>query len=214
MKEFQNESELHCQKKVLDASKGRSVFSWRGPFGPVHQLPLLSIFLVSILTPEDVLQHHPAAARFSSFVRETLLRIFDFADIKHFADSTDYPEVALLVCALHWAWIFIAAFMSALIFEYVRVREGYVIWRARRGGDGRVVWQDLKVVIAGLLLFPSALMVLTMVGGDWSMAPGLTTNNRLGMGLMFWAGFWSAGLMLNATYIFIRAFIDINLRGM
>lgn len=204
---------MNTQIPPIPPSKLPSGFSWRSPFGPIHQLPLLAIFIVSLFAPEDIFQRYPSTARFASSVRDVLLKIFDLADINRFAESTDYPQVALLVCALHWTWLPIAILISTCIFEYVRAREGYAVWRASRGGDGRVVWLDLKIAVGGLLIFPVVLMVLSMVGGDWSMTPGLTTKNRLGMGLIFWVGFWIAGLMINATYILARAFIDINLKG-
>lgn len=214
LKSSQNKHQLDVHEaRILDASKQRSSFSWRSPFGPVYQLPQLTIFLIAMLAPEDVFQRYPLAARFASSVRGALLGIFDLADIKRFADSTDYPQVAWLVSSLHWVWLPIAFVISVLIFEYVHAQEEYVVWRFGRGDDGRVGWKDLKIVLSGLLLFPAALVILSMVAGDWSMVPGLTTNNRLGMGLLFWIGFWIAGVMLNATYILARAFFDINLRG-
>lgn len=201
------------EASILDASKQRSSFSWRSPFGPVYQLPQLTIFLIAVLAPEDVFQRYPLASRFASTVRSSLLGIFNLADIKRFAESTDYPQVAWLVASLHWVWLPIAFVISVLIFEYVHAQEEYVVWRFSRGDDGRVGWKDLKIVLCGLLLFPAALVILSMVAGGWSMVPGLTTNSRLGMGLLFWIGFWIAGVMLNATYILVRAFFDINLRG-
>jgi hypothetical protein len=198
---------------LIEASQIRSNFSWRSPFGPLYQLPLLAIFLVGIFAPEDVLSRYPLAAWFAGLVRSTLLQVSDYADINNFATSTDYPQIALLICALHWVWLAVSVFLSAVIFEYVRAREGYVVWRFGRNGKGSVGWADLKMLIGGLVLFPSALIVLTMIPGDWSMTSGLITTNRVGMALLFWIGFWISAVVIGTIYPTLRAFIDINLKG-
>ena len=177
-------------RDVIGAPNLNSISSWRSPFGPIYQIPLFIIFLIALCAPDDVLQRYPFTAWFALAVRGILLSIFSLADIKNFADSTDYPQIALLVCALHWVWLAFALVITALISDYVRAREGYVFWRFSRECDGRVGWKDLKIVFVGLLLFPTVLFVATMVPGDWSMIRGLTTKNRLGMGLLFWSCFW------------------------
>ena len=200
------------EKQILEEAKLRSNFSWRSLFGPIHQIPLLAIFLIAIFAPKDVLQSYPLAAWLASSVRYALLNIIYLADIKRFADSTDYPQVALLVCALHWAWLPVSVLINVLIFEYVRYREGYVFWRFSRGGDGSIQWKDLKAAI-GSLLFPLGMLVLTMMPGDWSMTPDITTGSRFGMGLLFWIGFWFSMGAFSLIYDLIRIFFDINLRG-
>lgn len=201
------------EHQILEAAKRRNGFSWRSPGGPVYQLPLLAIFCVAVFAPEDVFHRYPLAGQFADMVRRALLGALSIADIRRFADSTDYPQVALLVCALHWAWLPVAAFVQVGIFEFVRMREGYVVWRHSRNGEGRIGWADWKLLLLSAATIPVLLAVATMVPGDWSMAPGLTTRSRLGLGVLLWIIFWLAGMALASSYAFVRIFIDINLRG-
>lgn len=200
------------QRLIAEAGK-RNGFSWRSPGGPVFQTPLLLIFLLAILAPGDILDRYAAGRHFAQAVRSRLLEISPLLDIGRFADSTAYPQVALLVCALHWAWLPFSVLISAGIFEYARAREKYVVWRHIRGDDGRIKWKDLGICLAGAGFSVPTVIILTMVPGDWSLAAGLTTESRLGLGLMMWAGFSVCGVMLGLFYPVLRMFVDINLRG-
>ncbi|MBG9390403.1 hypothetical protein I5803_20400 [Caenimonas sp. DR4.4] len=201
-------SDMH----LIARARSRGGLSWRSPGGPIYQCPLLLIFIVAIAAPEDVVRRNQMVGRFTASIREVLMSLFAGADIGRFSESTKFSEVALLVCALHWTWLIISIFATAIIFEVVRAKEGYVVWKYLRGGGGRLGWRDLWLVLGSVMVCPAALLALTASPGDWSLVKGLATDSRLGFGLLLWAAFWVSGIALGFVYPSARAFIDINLK--
>lgn len=199
--------------EIIEAARRRGGLSWRSPGGPLYQGPLLAIFLIAVLSPLDVLQRSELARVVVRNVQGTLTAISEHADLSRFAASTSFPEVALLTCALFWAWLPICILTSAGIFEYVRTADSYISWRFIRRDDGRVKLKDLGAAAAGIGMFLPGAIALTMLPGDWSVFPGLMTESRIGLAAMLWAGFWLLGISLGMVYPLLRTFIDINLRG-
>jgi hypothetical protein len=160
--------------------------------------------------PEDILDTNPLAESFAIAVRGLFLSIGEFADLDRFAASTQYPQPALLLAALHWSYLPLHI-ITAIVLGEIRLRKyGWAFWQESRGGNGSVGIAELKIALSAPLWI-AGLMVLTMLPGDWSLfGDGLTTNSRLGMSTMFLIGFWITAMIFLALYAFGRAYLKFN----
>ncbi|MFY7856561.1 MAG: hypothetical protein ACOVQT_10515, partial [Rubrivivax sp.] len=171
---------------------------------------MLTITMIGLLTPPDVLDSSPSAATFAAKVRDTLLSVGEWADIAAFANSTDYPQVALLVCALHWAFLPIHISTSIFLNEIYLYRFGWHRWRATRESKLAVTKADLKLLLVVPVLI-AGLGVCTMMPGDPSRYEGLTTESRVGMSFMFFAAFWCAAVSIVASFNILHAYVRFNI---
>jgi hypothetical protein len=189
-------------------------WSWLSPVGPLTTIPILLVFAIGLLVSENVLDASPIAALLAKAAHNSLLAISRFADIGNFSRSTNYPQVALLVSSMHWLLLPIQT-LGMIALTEIGIKEGkWHLWKSTRSGVGRVGVADLKLVLIGLPLLFGALIVATMVPGDWSiLRGGLTTGSRLGMSTVFLVVFWVTALACNGVYAIGRAFIDFNIRG-
>lgn len=199
--------------KADDLTPSMRAWSWRSPVGPLTTIPILVVFLTGLLVSQTILDESHIASITVRFVRGILLKISSMADIDRFASSTEYKQVALLTTCLHWALLPIQSFAMMALTELGIARGNWRMWKATRGGNGRVGLADLKVLLVGLPLLFGSLVVATMVPGDWSLIQGLTTRNRVGMSVLFLTIFWVTALAINGAYAIARAFVDFNLRG-
>lgn len=197
---------------AFDIEKLPGAFSWRSPLGPLHQPPLLAITFLCFFGPSDIFSRHPFALDVANSVRNALMLMHPSADIAIFANSTDFPEIALLATALYWLWLPYSVIIYMITFEYVQRVYGYAVWKRLRGHDGRIQTKDISNTVLGNLFFLTGLYILTMMPGGWSLIDpdGMT---RASMGVVFWAAFFSASIPLTNLYTYTRTFIDINLRG-
>lgn len=189
-----------------------SPWSLMSPFGPINSAPMLAIFLLGVFAPHDILDSNDFLAAFVENVRQILLSVAHWADIASFAYSTSYPQVALLVSALHWAFLPLHILLFILLNELYLYRFGWHRWRSTRPGRLKVDAQDLKALCC-VPMFGAGLGVLTMMPGDWSLADGLTTGSQVGMSTMFFIGFWISAVASAASFNIFRAFIRFNILG-
>ena len=189
------------------------IWSWRSPVGPLVTVPFFLIFIVAVFAPINVLDESGFANWIGNVGRKTLLRVNDLADLKSFADSTAYPQIALLISAMHWMLLPITL-ITLLILGEIGVREDrWQMWLRTRGGIGAINFKEVQVIMAGLLIFCIASVVATIVPGEWSLARGLTTQSRVGMGAMLGLVFFGLSQIMNGAYVLLRAFIHFNVKN-
>ena len=182
-------------------------FSMRGVLSPLVLVPILLTVLITLFAPEDVLTRYPLAEKFTYSVRSTLLSISKYTDIANHANSTRYPQVALLVNSLLWIfWIW-----NSLIY-CVQGFVNYDILVRRRIPLGPFPRKEIKAVCLGGLLLISGIAGLTILPGDPSFMRGITTHNRVGYAFLGLGILLGASTMLGFLPTWIRLVIEMNFK--
>ncbi len=165
-------------------------FSWQGSLAPHVVIASALPLVAAIVLPSDALTRFSALA---AIVEPVAAR---YPALQATANATTYPQVALTVYLT-----MIAAFLVvALHFFVTSLFVNYRVARMRL----RVLRPLTPVQLLGLGVGGPVLAVLSMavfVGmpGDPSIADGLTTSSRLGLGVMSMLLAWVCGLSLGAA---------------
>ena len=162
-------------------------------------LPMAVYAVVVLLAPQDVLDQAGSLRRFSDGVRQALLLLSSRLDIHSHAKTTAFPQVAMLASALGLVLAGLIALLFCLrtLLHYRFIRHLLL----------PIVRQHNALV---LLVFAPSLSLVCLwgvycVGGDWSMAPGLTTKSRLGYLLISSGAVAMAGTLVGTWPAQMRA---------
>lgn len=161
--------------------------------------PLCLYAFVVLLAPLDVLDRAPLLTVFANATQRWLSSISPAIDIYQHARSTSFPQIAKLASAL-------AVFTTAYIAIAILVRT-HLRFREVRPLIRNVV-RTTKSRLGGLIVLPlaslSCFWVAFCIGGDWSIAGGLTTKSRLGYLLIALPSIGFVGVALGSWPLQVR----------
>jgi hypothetical protein len=156
---------------------------------------------VVLFAPTDVLTQSPLAKAFAQGTRNFLVGISPLIDIARHANSTRYPELALLTNALIWVLFYWTALITCIL-SFVN----YEFSRARR--EATVTTPTIKrasgIAVFSLIFFVISPAAFTSLAGDPSFAKGITTQSRIGYALLAALCTASLGFGCGAVPIYIR----------
>ncbi|MFC3148371.1 hypothetical protein ACFOEN_12140 [Piscinibacterium candidicorallinum] len=180
-------------------------FSWRGALNPPFLILLLCATAIPLLAPVDVLERSAVLTTFSEMVREAILKINPSWDIATHANSTRYPQMALLANA----FFVIAFYLAVAISCTLELTQNYNIARARRAAmnthvNGGALFGAVILTIFALI----SPMILTGMQGDPSWVAGLTTNNRIGYSMVLGPIMFSLAFVVGQAASYMRFFYD------
>jgi hypothetical protein len=187
---------------------GIPVFSLRGVFSPLVTIPIAIVFLTMLFAPEDILTRYRAAAWLANHVRGGLLAISKHADIANHANSTAYPEVALLGGALLWLFF---AWNSAVYCAQGFLNMETLI--SLRRPEGSFTAKELRTMLLGFLVVAPDIAILTMIPGDFSASAGITTHNRIGYALLGTIALFGASLSTGFLAPYLALVVKTNCKG-
>ena len=177
-------------------------FTWMGAYSPLLIGPLLMLIGVAMFAPDNALDVWPIAKAFTSFVGKHI------SWIGNHAQSTTYPQVALLiacmtVCLLVWT--------SCVFFVQSMVNYQQLLERQRKFRT--VTWKlAFGAALLGIPLFVLATIFVFAIPGDVSWAKGLTTTSRGGLIFLAFGAVYGGGLVIGGIPMMFRALIDLDLR--
>ncbi len=180
-------------------------FSLLGGLSPFLLVPMLLPPMVALIAPVNVLDSMWWAKRITEWIQS----LAPFIDMTAHANSTVYPQVALLV---HSLTIVVIPFTGVvwIILSLISYPKNL----ARRRAIGRMpVRQHLLILLIGPPLFLGAIYVSVALPGDPSFALGFTTHNRSGFAILTLMGTYGTAMMLGAQVVNIRLFIDTYLKS-
>jgi hypothetical protein len=176
-------------------------FSITGSLSPLLLVPMALPVLVALFAPDNVLDIWPWAKRFADWVQ----RLVPFVRMSGHADSTTYPQAALLVHSMTLVVIPVTAFvwLGQSIANYPQVL-------ARSAARGRLgITQHLLVLLIGPPLFLGCLYFFIVLPGDPSFANGMTTGSRGGFAFLTFALTYVTSATVGGQLANIRLFIDL-----
>jgi hypothetical protein len=179
-------------------------FSITGSLSPLLLVPMAFPVLVALFAPDNTLDLWTWARRFTDWVQ----RVVPFVRMSGHANSTTYPQAALLVHSMTLVVIPI----TALVWVWQSV-VNYPRILARCGARGRVA---IKHHLMALLVMPplmaGILYVFVVLPGDPSFANGVTTHSRGGFAFLTFFAIYLSGATLGGQLANIRLFIDPYLK--
>lgn len=177
-------------------------FTWMGAYSPLLIGPLLLLIGVAMLTPDNVLDTWPLAKAFTSFILSRL------SWIGNHAQSTNYPQVALLMACMT---VFLIAWVSGVFLLQSVVNYPKLLSRQKKYRT--LTWPlALGATFIGIPLFIFSTVFAFALPGDPSWAAGFTTSNRAGLLLLCFGLSYGGGLVIGGIPMMFRALIDLDLR--
>jgi hypothetical protein len=177
-------------------------FTWMGAYSPLLIVPLLLLIAVAMFAPDNVLDVWPLAKTFTDFMGSKL------SWIGNHAQSTSYPQVALLIACLT---VVLLAWTTCVFF--VQSAVNYPTLLARQKQYRTVTWPlALGAVLIGIPLFVFCTAFAFALPGDPSFAKGFTTSSRAGLLVVCFGLSYAGGLVIGGTPMMFRALIDLDLR--
>jgi len=177
-------------------------FSWMGSLSPLLLAPMLLLVLIALFAPANVLDQWPVAKAFTDWMQVKL------PFINRHADSTSYPQLALLVNCLTVA-LFPVLSLVWLVQSFVNYPKLLARNRATKRLD---VKTHLFIIVISLPFTAVMLYVMVGVAGDPSWAKGFTTHNRVGLAMLGAGMLWGMSMLLGGWPLLIRTFIDLHMR--
>ncbi|NCT84371.1 MAG: hypothetical protein GXC94_14575 [Comamonadaceae bacterium] len=170
-------------------------------------LPTLLFFVLVLSSPSDVLTTNPELKALCDAVQHTLVARFPEIDFFRHARSTRFPEVATLATAyasVWWLWMTVATAIL-LSANHKAVRAGY-----RETGAKSIAGMVFVAPPFGLF----CLFSFFALPGDPSLAPGLTTDGRLGYAFMGGLAVCFASIPIGALPVtLVSLFADVIFTG-
>lgn len=175
-------------------------FSLRGSLSPLLLLPMAIPVLTALFAPDNVLDVWPWMRRFTEWVQ----RLVPFVRMSGHADSTTYPQVALLT---HSMTLMVIPIASLVWLWQSIVNYSYLL--ARRRAIGRAgIKLHLALLLVGPPLFLGATYVLMVLPGDPSFAKGMSTRSRGGFALLTFFATYCTSVVLGGQLLNLRLFVD------
>jgi hypothetical protein len=160
--------------------------------------------LAALFAPIDALDLWPWARRFTEWMQ----RLLPFMPLRGHADSTTYAQAALLTHCLTLAILP----MTSLVWLWQSiVNYPYLLLRRQAIGPMEVKLH-LLMLLVGPPLFLGAVYFFVALAGDPSFARGMTTNNRVGFGLLTFLASYCTSLVLGGQLLNIRLLVDMHIR--
>jgi hypothetical protein len=176
-------------------------FTWMGAYSPLLMGPLLLLIGVAMFAPDNVLDTWPLAKVFTSFVGSKI------SWIGNHAQSTHYPQVALLIACMTVSlltWTTGVFFIQSIV-NYPTLLDNQRQYRT-------VWWRTLLIVLACVPLMLLILLFAFALPGDPSWAKGFTTASRAGLVFLCLGVCYGGGLILGGWPLYVRMLIDLDLR--
>lgn len=177
-------------------------FSWLGSLSPLLLGPIAVLVLIALYAPDNVLDQWPIAKSFTTWMQVKL------PFINRHADSTNYPQVALLVNCLTVALVPILALVW-LVASFVNYPK---LLARNRVTKQLNVKTHLFIIFFGIPIFLGATYFMVALPGDPSWAKGFTTNRRGGLAFLSCIMLWLTSAAVGAFPLSIRLFIDLHLK--
>lgn len=177
-------------------------FSWLGSLSPLLLGPIALLVLIALFAPNNVLEQWPVAKAFTNWMQAKL------PFINRHADSTTYPQVALLVNCLTVALIPLLSLVW-LVASFAN----YPKLLARNRATKALGWQKhLFVIFFATPFILAMLYVMVGISGDPSWAKGFTTHHRGGLAFLNGGMLWGMSMVFGGWPLMVRLFIDLHLR--
>jgi hypothetical protein len=161
--------------------------------------------LTALFAPDGVLDIWPWMRRFTEWVQ----RLVPFVRMSGHADSTTYPQVALLT---HSMTLMVIPIASLVWLWQSVVNYSYLL--KRRRAIGRLpISQHFLLLTVGPALSLIALYFFVILPGDPSFAKGATTNNRGGFAFLTAALTYGASVTFGTQLLNLRLFLDTYLKA-
>lgn len=177
-------------------------FSWLGSLSPLLLAPTALVVMTALLAPDTVLDQWPLAKAFTNWMQLKL------PFINRHADSTNYPQVALLVNCLTVALI-PALSLVWLVASFVNYPRLLARNRATKQLD---VKTHLFIIFFVIPIFLTAIYSMVALPGDPTWAKGFTTNRRGGLAFLAAIGLYLTSAAVGAFPVSIRLFVDLHLK--
>jgi hypothetical protein len=194
---------------TVPASLSRSGKAW---LWLTYVVPMSAYATVVLFAPADILAKHPWAKQWADAARQTLMALSKNIDIYKHAQTTAFPQVAILSSAL-------AIYLVIFIALTLCVRGMYT--RRYRAALEKLNKVRFKDKLGTLLIFPPlgifCMWAFFCLGGDPSFAIGYTTQGRGGYLLISTiailicgtsVGLWPIQMLDLASYIFRGAIMS------
>jgi hypothetical protein len=149
-------------------------FSWMGSLSPLFLVPIACVVLIALLAPNNVLDQWPLAKVFTNWMLKNL------PFMNRHADSTNYPQVALLVNCLT---VFFIPTLGVIWLIQSVVNYKYLLKR-NKATKAVTASKHLFIVLFGPPCFFTVIYFLVGLAGDPSWAKDFTTSNRWGIALL------------------------------
>jgi hypothetical protein len=176
-------------------------FTWMGAYSPLLIVPLLLLICVAMLAPDNVLDIWPVAKAFTELMGKHI------SWIGNHAQSTNYPQVALLIACMTvglLVWTSLVFFVQSVV-NYPTLLDNQRQYRT-------VWWRTLLIVLACVPLMLLILIFAFALPGDPSWAKGFTTASRAGLVFLCLGVCYGGGLILGGWPLYVRMLIDLDLR--
>jgi hypothetical protein len=177
-------------------------YTWTGAYSPLLTVPLLIFICVALFAPDDVLDVWSVARWFTNYM------VTKFQWIGSHAQSTNYPQVALLIACMT---IFLMIWNICIVF--VQSVLNYPKLLLRQQQCRTLSWRlALGATIVGIPLFVFSTGLAFALPGDPSWANGLTTTRRAGLLLVCFGLSYGGGMVLGGIPMMFRALIDLDIK--
>lgn len=177
-------------------------FTWMGAYSPLLIVPLLMLIGVALFAPDNVLDVWPYARSFTNTIGSRL------SWIGNHAQSTNYPQVALLIACLTvclLAWTTCVFFVQSIVnYQKLLLRQ-----RMHRTLTWGLVF---GATFVGIPIFVFGVATAFALPGDPSWAQGFTTGSRIGLLIVSFGLSYAGGLVLGGIPLMFRALIDLDLK--
>jgi hypothetical protein len=198
----QNFEDTDMEGTPTDVPPPIPAFSWLGSLSPLLLGPIALLVVIALFAPDNVLDQSSLAKAFTHWMQLKL------PFINRHADSTNYPQAALLANCLTVALIPVLSLVW-LVASFVNYPKLLARNRVTKQLD---VKTHLFIIIFGIPIFLAATYFMVALPGDPSWAKGFTTHRRGGLAFFSAVGLYITSAAVGAFPVSIRLFIDLHLR--
>ena len=199
-----NAASIYDENDKQEAPPTIPVFSFRGALSPLLVAPIVVLFFITVFSPLMVLDMFPWALKFTDLVQ----RLMPGVNMKAHANSTIYPQVALLANSLT-----VALVLPLSLVWLWQSMENYHQLLARRQALGRLsIKMHLGLLLVGPTFCLAIIYFLVGIPGDPSFAKGATTHSRFGLAFLSATVLYSTSLILGVQVLCVRLFFDTYIR--
>jgi hypothetical protein len=181
-----------------------SAFSMRGSLSPLLLIPIAAPVIAALFAPDNVLDLWPWIKRFTAWIQ----RIVPFMHMGGHADSTTYPQAAVLT---HSLTLMVIPFTSLVWLWQSIVNYPYLLARRKAMGPAPIKLH-LMILLVGLPFFLGVVYLFMVLPGDPSFANGMTTKSRGGFAFLTFAVNYCTSMVLGGQLLNVRLFSDTHLR--
>ena len=178
-------------------------FSMTGGLSPLLLIPMAIPVMVALFAPRDVLDAWPWARQFTHWVQH----IVPFVRMSGHADSTTYPQVALLVHSMTLTVIPLAS----LVWLWQTIVNYPQLLKRNLALGGLKITMHLGMLFVAPVIFIGGIWIFISLPGDPSFAKNWTTNNRVGFSVLTFLSVYLTSLVIGGQVLNLRLFWDTYL---